>query len=168
MIDHLACVLGGGVHRHTARALLTGNALAQGTVDDAREILGDNGVKDGLSVRLIQHQAFALVARLGALSVKGQDRQHGGRLGQHRDKLRKTKADLVKLPCQEFLADEAGNLKAIADRQIPCLREGGGQDGCLAALKVLDGLFADGQYAIIRALGVRLNGLEDIGVVAAR
>ena len=71
MVDHLACVLGGGVHRHTARALLTGNALAQGTVDDAREILGDNGVKDGLSVRLLHHQAFALVARLGALSVKG-------------------------------------------------------------------------------------------------
>ena len=38
----------------------------------------------------------------------------------------------------------------------------------LAALKVLDGLFADGQYAIVRALGVRLDGLEDIGVVAAR
>ena len=33
---------------------------------------------------------------------------------------------------------------------------------------VLDGLFADGQYAIVRALGVRLDGLEDIGVVAAR
>ena len=33
---------------------------------------------------------------------------------------------------------------------------------------VLDGLFADGQYAIVRALSVRLDGLEDIGVVAAR
>ena len=33
---------------------------------------------------------------------------------------------------------------------------------------VLDGLFADGQDAIVRALGVRLDGLEDIGVVAAR
>ena len=162
LLDHFLGIVCGSLHGSTSCSQLTGNALAQGTVDDAREILGDNGVKDGLSVRLIHHQAFALVTRLGALSVKGQDRQHGGRLGQHRDKLRKTKADLVKLPCQEFLADEAGNLKAIADRQIPCLRESGGQDGCLAALKVLDGLFAEYAHTTLQASGL------DVGLPAGQ
>ena len=108
------------------------------------------------------------MARLGALSVKGRTGSTVAVWVSIETNCVKPRRISSKLPCQEFLADEAGNLKAIADRQIPCLRESGGQDGCLAALKVLDGLFADGQYAIVRALGVRLDGLEDIGVVAAR
>ena len=126
MFDHLTGILGGGIHRGTAGTLLTGNTLAQGTVDDTGQIFRDDGVKHSSAVRLIEHQAFTLLPRLGARCIERQDRQDGSRLGQHGDKLGERDADLIKLPCQEFLADKARDLEAIADRDVPRHRKRGG------------------------------------------
>jgi len=109
-----------------------------------------------------------LVARVRARCIERQNRQHGGRLGQHRDKLRKTKAYLIKLPCQKLPADQPRNLKAVADRQIACFGKACGQNFSLTALKMLDRFFAYGQHTVVAALCIGLDSLQDIGVITAR
>ncbi len=75
MVDHLAGVLGGGIHGGAAGGQLTGHALAHGTVDDTGHILRDDRAEHFLAAGFVQDLA---AAGLGLLLLGGLDgqRQH--------------------------------------------------------------------------------------------
>ena len=67
MLYHLAGVLGGGIHGGAAGGQLTGHALAHGTVEDTRHILGDDSAEHFLAAGFVQDLAPAGLGLLGSV-----------------------------------------------------------------------------------------------------
>lgn len=69
--DHVFGILGCGIHCAAARGLLRGPAFAEGSVENAAQILGDDGGKDLLPGGLIENATFGTVLRIASSQVRG-------------------------------------------------------------------------------------------------
>ena len=107
ILDHLAGVLRGRIHRHAARGLLAGKGITRGGVDQSRQVLRQEFLQQRVGVRLAQHLAAGALRRV--VGVQRQKRLQLCLLRQHRHERRIRQHDLVILAAvigvQHMLAD---------------------------------------------------------------
>ena len=137
--------MGRGIHGSTAGSLLGGAAFAQRAVDDAAQILGDDGGEDFLAVSFVQ--CVAPVDAGGCLGLLQRQQLTGcGILRENGDEIGVGNVDFVEIALQKRASKLLGNGEAVADGDIGCFRVGFRQDGDALALEIVHCLLADGQH----------------------
>lgn len=130
----------GGVHGRAARTVLGGRGLTEGGIQHAGDILRYDGCNQGGRVVLDGRALVLCIAR----ELQRQNAGRGGDLREHGAKLRIDDGHAVIAPGCKAVAQQAGDLHAVADADGGGKAKIGADELRTAAGELLERLFADG------------------------